>query len=272
MASLIYIASLRRSGSTLLAGLLSSLPNRFVLPEPRFAVRGFRVDRSYIDLLAEHDVNLLSIKRAWHANRGDDGIRYFVENALPQFVAAGVEIGIKEIKQAGWRGYLDYFRPIRLITLTRDPRDIYVSVHERLEKAPKRRQHAWPAGFNPETFAEHVVEELTAHQEMSECLGSYALTYERMCAEPAELTRVLKFCGGAPDTLGDPNLFLRQRHWPSSMAREDEIRTTTGYLNTRRIGRWKTASVGLRVEAEAAFQIISRRLPEVVRRQEWTLQ
>ena len=146
----IYIASLQRTGSTVLSEALTLPPHSFIFREPRMGIGRFELRGGGEDALTfmNYGIDLLGFKSRWTPSVGTSLIgrlrrkwsRYkrrsfvleaFKNELVPQFASCLAQIGVKEIRHEGWRGYLANFPEMRVILTGRDPRDIFTSLYYR---------------------------------------------------------------------------------------------------------------------------------------------
>lgn len=234
---LIYIAAVRRSGSTLLASLLSQLPKTLVFPEPHFASGGYRIDRRFIDALSAHGLDLLKIKRAWHKGDKTGAFAYFKETTWPLLQSAGMQVGIKEIVNRGWAKYVDLGVPIKFILLGRDPRDIYISLEARLKAEPAKLARAWPGGFHTQALAAYLEQQAAIQSEIASTQETMQVRYEDLCTEAALIEDVRHFAESEIET-PETALFFEQPHRPKGHSRQPEHRPA-GQVSSDRVARWR---------------------------------
>ena len=234
---LIYIAAVRRSGSTLLASLLSQLPKTLIFPEPHFASGGYRIDRRFIDGLSSHGVELLKIKRAWHKGEKTGAFAYFKQTTWPLLQSAGMQVGIKEIVNRGWDKYIALGVPMKFILLGRDPRDIYISLEARLKAEPAKLARAWPDGFNPQALAAYLEQQAEIQTEIASTQQTMQVRYEDLCTEATLIDEIRRFAECEIET-PETALFFEQPHRPKGHSRQAEHRPA-GKVSSDRVARWR---------------------------------
>ncbi len=193
----IYIGALRRSGSTLLTGLLTSLPHSFVFPEPLLARNGFRVHDIAAKMLAPYGIDLRAFQRRWCRFRRPFIMGAFKYELLPQLARHVLQIGVKEVSHEHWRKYLYHFPDMKVLLTVRDPRDIYISVHYRRKKGIA----LWSSEYTPGAFAQALNKQFRMQVEMSEATNCLKIKYEDLCTNDAVYEQVKSFtCSPIPDT------------------------------------------------------------------------
>lgn len=257
MPPLIYIASLRRTGSTLLSEALTRPPYAFVFVEPALADNVFGLDEADSRLLAAEGIDLAGPVRRWNRwarlRRGlgvdrDYMLRRFRDDVLPRLLERFEQIGVKEIRHAGWRRYLDHFPDMRVILTSRDPRDIYISLHHRVRKG----EGSWRGPLTPERVAEDLTGEFRHQLDMHERLDCLRVRYEDLCTDPGEFERVKKHARCAIPELGEVGRYLG-----GNPGRVDEHALHEGQVTDRRVNRWmRETDAELRERAERTFDLM----------------
>ena len=121
----IYICSLMRTGSTFLQEALTDPPHSLILSEPRFNGSVFRFNK-------EMKQQIRAAGLVVPKNNNERAALEELNNSVGQ-------VCVKEIRNRGWKGYLNSFKDnIRVILIGRDPRDIYISAY-----GVKQRGNSW---------------------------------------------------------------------------------------------------------------------------------
>lgn len=143
----VYIASLRRTGSTVLAEALTRLPYSFIFPEPQLCRGRFKIREENAALFEEgHDdisafqrrhgrSSWLSAIKARLTGTNPSLVDAFKRELLPRLTDCVMQIGVKEIHHEGWRNYTASFPDTRIVLTARDPRDIYIVVPEKFGRS-----------------------------------------------------------------------------------------------------------------------------------------
>lgn len=249
----IYIAGLRRSGSTVLSEALTALPYSFIFREPRVAENRFSVHDSDAELFLKYGIDLLDFERRWWSKRKLIP-EAFKNELLPQLFPLIGQIGIKEIRHDRWRRLQRLFPEMKILLTARDPRDIYLSLHDKV----KNDRVTWSGIFSPEGVfcAEAVAEGLNAEFreqlamfETGDCLK---VKYEDFCAQPEIFEQVKAFVGSAIGRVGEVGAFNA-----ANPMRVGEYELHGNNITPRRINRWKDeADKQLLAEAQRAFDLM----------------
>ena len=235
----VYIAALRRSGSTVLSELLTQLPTSFVFREPELASGRFARKPDDTSALRAHGIDLEHFEARWRgwfrrriARRRPGtlvrGFRDAVVNPLSERVQ---QVGVKEITHTGWRHYQQNFTNMRVIVLGRDPRDIYLSMLDRRDKGVgKLAGQTLP----PERAAELLMPEFAYQREMVEEAGAMRVTYERLCTDANVFAEIAAHIESPLNKPGRAGAFNE-----ANPQRTDEAALHEGALTAKRIDRWR---------------------------------
>ena len=250
---LIYVAGLRRGGTTALAAALTRLPESVVFPEPHFDRGGFRVEGALLQQLIAHGVDLRTAKRDWHDDPRGDSVDVFYHHVYRPLMAAGIRVGIKEIEHDNWRAYLKLPLEIRFVVLGRDIRDVYRSLKSRVARFPEKIERRWPDGLNPDTFADYAREQLKMQQEMVDQHQHFKLRYENFCTDMTVQQELQAFCGLKCELRLSTAVLLDPQVRPKVKPRSNEFNRHGNAITSASIGRWKTADAELRAECESVY-------------------
>src|SRR4026207_2014919 len=105
----LFIAGIARAGTTLLANLLTSPPDRLVLVEPGLT-------RHDMGDHVREQVERFGVPRTWESWAGPEG-----ETALGRFepclkpALAGIRWGVKEVNPLGWDALVQEFDPKQIV-------------------------------------------------------------------------------------------------------------------------------------------------------------
>lgn len=237
---LIYIAALIRTGSTVLSESLTKLPYAFIFREPHFGKNYFRLKPDDPPSFSTEQTTLESFPRfrlpiAFLLRRlrplgfpQDFMVRQLKNYLIPQLQVK--QIGVKEIKHQGWRNYHKHFPNMRVILTGRDPRDIYVSLYNRLKKG----SIAWQSPFTPETVAQELLTQFDYQQRMMASCNFMRLRYEELCTDPNKYVQVKTFVQSPIPNIGNIGTFNKEHQ-----RRQDEYRLHGKNITAKQIGRWK---------------------------------
>lgn len=249
----IYIAGLRRSGSTVLSEALTLLPHSFIFREPRVAENRFSVHASDVELFLHHGIDLVDFERRWWSKRKLIP-EAFKSELIPQLLPLVGQIGVKEIRHDRWRRLLRLFPDMKILLTARDPRDIYLSLYDKV----KHGNVTWSGIFSaegvfcPEAVADGLNDEFRQQLAMYESADCLKVRYEDFCAQPAVFERVKAFVGSAIGSVGEIGAFNA-----ANPLRVGEYELHGNNITQRRIRRWKDEiDEKLLAEAQRAFDLM----------------
>lgn len=127
----IYIASLRRTGSTVLSEALTLFPHSFIFREPGLSRRTFKIKSKDVDLFLAHGVKLKGRQKEIMKKTSKELVVTFKKTLLPELLNVVSQVGVKEIHHEHWENLADAFPNMKVIVTGRDPRDIYISVFKK---------------------------------------------------------------------------------------------------------------------------------------------
>lgn len=251
----IYIASLRRTGSTVLAEALTSFPTSFVFREPELCQGRFNLRPGDASLFARFDVDLPAFQRRYAGRTISRAIRSRVAGRLPSLVApfksevlqklrsVVSQVGVKEIRHLGWESYLEHFPETRIVLTGRDPRDIYISLHHRVRQG----KGTWRGALTPKAVAEDLLAEFQHQVDMAERTQSMRVKYEDLCVDPGVIERVRRFVESPLSDVGVIGGFSA-----TNPHRREEYDLHADRITDQRVRRWasETDSALLRAANE----------------------
>jgi len=215
----------------MLCEALTQLPHSLVFNEPNIAFRRFVIRGNEAELLALQGIDLQQFIKRWSVLQRRFLLYGFRKSLLPRINPHIAQIGIKEIFHANWRAIQKGFPNLRVVLTARDPRDIYLSLHNRYMSGAA----IWNGEFTPERVAAKLNEEFTYQLEMSRELDVLKIRYEDLCLDADSFRRVFEFVESDIKSLGQLGALLQS----------DEKRTAEGQLHAgkvtdRRVARWKS--------------------------------
>lgn len=238
MRPFVYVASLRRSGSTLVAEALTDVPRSLILQEPRLSIG--RLSSVSAAMLSSAGVDVTAFCAA-HEGARTSIVGAFKDEVVPELSARIEQIGVKEIQNVGWAAYQDAFDDVRVVVTVRDPRDIYVSLAHR-----RARGLGWRGRFTPRSVARHLNEQAAMQLEMLETANATVARYEDVCADPSVIDGIRTFVDSPVTGTAGIGAFLRDNPKRRS---EHELHGDT--VSARQVGRWR-AEPDDRLRREAA--------------------
>ncbi len=223
----LFIAAMPRSGSTLLAGMLTRKPHAVILSEPGFQ-RGI-----HHNLEQFKDIPGVEIGRlARHRGRPRKMLAAFRRQVVPQILKTYRRLGVKECFLDNWRLYEEFFDDVRYIILARDPRDVMLSVLDYGEHAD------WHKKMWADRSDEHIAAQFSrtwSHQlDMLNSSNCLRVRYEDLCRGKVGFSAIAKFCGLDFDEPGSVSQSLEAFPW-----RAWEIERHSGRLTESAVHRWK---------------------------------
>jgi len=226
----IYIAALRRSGSTILSELLTDPPTSFIFREPNLGRRRFDAKPDDVELLRSLGIDLPAFITRWSGWRKRWMIRGFNKELMPQLAARFQQVGVKEIFNEHWRTYHRQFPNMKIIVLARDPRDLYLSIRERRRKGV----NAAHGDVTPEEVSDHLNKQFALQRQMLETCDCLPITYETLCADPTAFDKVKAFVQSPLAAAGRAGRFNE-----NNPVRQGEAAIHSGAITTNRVARWQ---------------------------------
>jgi hypothetical protein len=266
----VFIAALPRTGSTLLAELLTSLPTSFVFREPGLARGECKIKPDDAERFAPLGIDLNAFAHNAAKPRGvlrrtpSELVSAFASDLLPALRRIVGQIGIKEVDLAGWERYLQHLPDIRVVLLGRDPRDVYLSLADRTKMgfgfAGERGSEPGAGGFpiDPERAAAHINGQFTHQRALADrCAAdgvpTLKLTYEQLVTDPEIFETVRTFTDSPLTEPGDAGALNA-----TNPRRRHEADLHDGAVTTRRLERWRQLATTdpARGGAEATFALL----------------
>ncbi|MCF6148438.1 MAG: sulfotransferase [Candidatus Kuenenia sp.] len=226
----IYIASLRRTGGTVLSEALTMLPYSFIFLEPNLGKNKFRIRENDHKLFLQLGIDLEEFKQKYLTEEDNSFIKIFKEELLTKLDSNIHQIGVKEIHNKGWQNYYRVFNDMKVILTARDPRDIYISLYYR----KKQGKGSWKKELTPETLSTHLNNEFNRQLEMYEQVKCLRIKYEELCTDREIYQKIKTFVESEiPDTgtIGSFNA--------ANVKRRDEYELHGNFITDKRVQRWQ---------------------------------
>jgi len=242
MPPFVYIASLPRTGSTVLSEALTQLPYSFILHEPHLEKNHFAVQPNDAVRLKDCGVDVYAFVKyrlpvAFLLRRlrplgcpQDFILREFKNKLLPQLLNCAPQIGVEEIKHTGWKNYVKHFPEMKVVLTGRDPRDIYLSLRGKWQ----RGTISWRGPFNPATVAAFLNKEFGMQQGLSQAAETLCVRYETLCQEPSLIEQVKQFIKSPVPEAGTIGAYIS-----THPTRVIEHGVHHGEITDKSVGRWK---------------------------------
>ncbi len=254
----VYVGSLRRTGSTVVAEALTKLPYAFIFREPGLGDNRFSLKQIEIDQVKELGVDLAAFRSKQKLGgifkkriAGDQAfmLHAFKKQVVPEMLEKLQQVGVKEIRHDNWRNYIETFPEMKVVLTSRDPRDIYISLHGRFKKGTS----TWQGEFTPERVAKDLNFQFSKQLEMIEAADCLRIRYEDLCLQAdAKIDEIRKFTKSPIPTIGDVGAFNA-----TNPDRVDEYQLHGGEITDKRVARWRSEEdAELRAEAQKAFDLM----------------
>ncbi|KFI23324.1 sulfotransferase [Nitrosococcus oceani] len=247
----IYIAALRRTGSTMLSEALTALPCSFIFREPHFGGNNFSLKPGDADRLRPWGVELEQLREQWLETRDERPILAALqEELLSKFSPLIQQWGVKEIRHRNWRRYYQQFPEMKVILTGRDPRDIYISLFYR-QKAGYGR---WRGPYNPELVAADLNVEFQRQLEMAAAIDCLPVRYEDLCQDSQTFEKIKRFVKSPLPGTGDIGGFLSK----GKPGKRIEYQLHGKRITAQRVRRWQAeTNAALVGEAEQVFELMA---------------
>lgn len=247
----VYIASLRRTGSTVLAEALTALPYSYVFVEPQFGENRWSIKPGDAELFAPFGLDIEARRERWLAERRrPPAVDVLRDDIVMPLTGRIGQFGVKEIHHEGWRAYRRAFPDMRIVLTARDPRDIYISLYHR----QRQGLGTWKGEYTPQRVAADLNAQFAFQLEMHAAGPTLRVRYEDFTADPGAIERVRRFIDSPiPATVpGEIGGFLAR-----APGRADEHALHGGSITTRRAGRWRDEpDAALRDQARMLFDLM----------------
>ncbi|MFH1482489.1 MAG: sulfotransferase domain-containing protein [Patescibacteria group bacterium] len=217
----IYISSLLRTGSTLLQEMLTKCPYSFIFHEPQFGLNKYKNPEVNNQGLKSYKINLSKLIKNCN-----------LKSLFETFKDSNIQIGVKEIRNSGWKNYNTYFSDIKYILTGRDPHDIYISAYNVLQRSKSWKPSFLP--FCPEGLYKELESDIERQFEIFKTKDCIKVKYEDLCSNPECFNKIKIFVKSPISDIGDIGAFH------SKVPRgKYEINTHHNSLTTKVINRWE---------------------------------
>ncbi|ADJ29202.1 sulfotransferase [Nitrosococcus watsonii] len=247
----IYIAALRRTGSTMLSEALTALPHSFIFREPHFSRNKFSLKLGDADRLRPFGVDLDQLREQWLENRTERPILTALqEELLPKLFPPMQQWGVKEIRHKNWRCYYQRFPGMKVILMGRDPRDIYISLFYRQKEGYGR----WRGPYNPALVAADLNAEFQRQLEIATTIDCLSVRYEDLCQDSQAFEKIKRFVKCPLQGIGNIGEFLGN----GAAGGRREYQLHGKRITTQRVRRWQVETNATLVgEAEQVFELMA---------------
>jgi len=242
----IYIASLRRTGSTLIRLLLTLPPYSLVFGEPGLHKKQINLRETDMKLLAKCGVELGDLgKETSRLNEVADFVEYF-KNEIVSILKTFSQVGIKEIRHSHWKYLLESFPATRVILTGRDPRDIYLSLY--YKKLARKGRPIFIGGIpiTPQTLAADLKQEFHYQREIFHSAYCLKVRYEGLCTDPGVYQQIKAFTESDVPQMGSVGMFNRRN-----------IELHGNKITNKSVCRWRSETdKRLLAEAQQTFDLM----------------
>ena len=236
-----YICSLPRTGSTVIADALTNYPHSLIVSEALLLGKGGLLETKLDELcqrngLSRERVGLEAALQNYNApNKAEtSAAAAFVVHVLPVLRGMATQVGIKEIYHAHWRELFERVDDVRVVFTVRDPRDIYLSLLE-MRKHFKLKNWRWHNLTIPE-IAALVNTEFEHQRQIAQDHDPLTVRYEDFCRDPErETSRVREFVESPMPDLGEIGVLNKDN--PN---RSYEHEKHGPVISAKSVERWKT--------------------------------
>jgi hypothetical protein len=223
MKPFVYIASLMRTGSTVLQEILTKLPYSYIFHEPRLGENRFNIEPKFLAKLPV-DVPALLGKYPSVAN--------FRDRVMPALAGHVQQVGVKEINPRTWPKYMEHFPDAKVILTARDPRDHYISMHH--WQLPRK---TFRGGlFTLDRVCQEMSRDFEAQVSIAEHYPVLRVRYEDLVTDTAETVKRIKEFTTSPIPDGQDGVgeFLG-----SNPKRRNEHALHGDQVTQQQLGRWE---------------------------------
>ncbi|PID56921.1 sulfotransferase [candidate division KSB3 bacterium] len=251
----IYIAGLRRTGTTVLSEALTLAPYSWIFREPQLSNRRIFIPKeSDKKFFSYRGVDLNVFQEKISAIRYGSRTTYFRNVVLPKLLKLFFQIGIKEIHHRYWKNLYNAFPKMKVILTGRDPRDIYISLYYRNKSRKQPVKLDGP--FCPEIVAENLLQEFQYQKEMYtfKKLDCLKVRYEDFCTnQNIVYARIKKFVDSPIPDIGMIGWFNSK-----NPKRITEYKLHRDAITRKKVCFWRSIFEPKLVEAsQTVFELLS---------------
>lgn len=232
----IYICSLARTGSTVLAEALTKYPYSFIFRETLLTVEKFNIKQQDELYFSSLGLNMEKIYREWESCLTKNSVfECFYSNLMISFLQHFQQLGIKEIYHTHWRKLFEVIPNIKVIITSRDPRDIYLSL---IEMRSHYKDEGWRwRNLELSEMADILMKEFETQKEIASTVDVLIVKYEELCNNYDLLTNIKTYVESSIPVVGDIGIFNSKN--PN---RVYEYLKHTNKISLKSVNRWKTES------------------------------
>ena len=204
----VYICSLPRTGSTVVADALTHYPHSLIVSEAMLLGTGSLLRNKIDELCERNDMaagydDLQRALKSYEAcnTASEPPIGAFAQHILPVLRGLAAQVGIKEIYHDKWRDLYERVDDVKTVLTVRDPRDICLSLME-MRKHFKLKTWRWHNVSIPR-MADMLNIEFEHLRQISAEHDTLTVKYEDFCADPnRETTRIRAYVESEMPSVG----------------------------------------------------------------------
>lgn len=220
----VYIASLMRTGSTVVQESLTELPYSFIFHEPQLCRNKFNIKDRYLTDL-KFDIKKIMPQ---------PNIKIFTKQIIPKLKKDIQQIGVKEIEHTGWDKYIKYIPNTKIILTGRHPKDIYISIYYWFAR---KKTNKWKDGriLTPTVLCESLMKDFRIQQQMRVEHKAIKIRYEDFCLHTEDMIQIMKKHIDSPI----PNIGMAGGFLSNNPKRIGEYKIHGEDVTSNRVCRWK---------------------------------
>jgi hypothetical protein len=223
----LFIAALGRSGSTMLANLLTTPPNRWLIVEPRFA--NATTGRDVLEQARLFGINIDDTE--WPPQEGESSGQR-ITRVFRKRILDLQKWGLKEVRRDVILQTIDHLRPKHTIVLVRDLRDVAVSLYEKSVRDNNPR-------YDDEWLRNYLTEAPAGILEAVDALATHdhrVVRYEDLVSDDTLRDDLAQWLDWPLD--GQP-----ERNLASIYQRAREVELHAGAVTNISVGRYRSADI-----------------------------
>jgi hypothetical protein len=244
----LYIGGIVRSGTTLLQELLTERPVAYMFHEPWFTRGLFENKDVVFETLTDWKIDIEIVNKYVLETRGRWPLYVGLLKALQDQIQ---QVGVKEVRHKGWQVYPRYFKNMQFVLIGRDPRDVFVSRVNYIERwkhlaAPGRHKN-----FSVDNFFAEVQPDVARLLQIAKEHNTFRVRYEALIETPGEIEKLR-------DAVKSPvrNENYVGRFHGKIQRGKYEVDLHGGKVTSKSIGAWETAPDNVKAQAEAFYTLM----------------
>lgn len=173
-------------------------------------------------------------------------VRVLKNLIIPKMNQPKIQVGVKEIRNKGWKNYRRHFPDMKVILTGRDPRDIYISTYYHRQRIGKVEP------MSPHAITNELKREFRLQLQMKNMADILLVRYEDLCQDSSIIEKIKRFVHSPIKRTGKIGQFnLMHPH------RRKEAQLHGGQITTKHVSRWRQEkNQQLVQEAQACFNLM----------------